>query len=277
MCIRDRTEHGVQRAKYQCGKKQDTDADSEGAQQGIHVYRLGTCHRLPYAYGNIKEGTQPGKPLAHVHHVLAEGEHIFIQGSQYGMQVGKIYRQRYHGLPVFGGFISIEPHHTFHIVLFPGTEIAHGYVLVSIIAHQIAVTAHFVITVVHHIHTVLVGHGERAHVDDLFEVLQHAVALLQQAGVTEGDGVQLAGREVVVVHHLFEVRHIDVGHIAYHQDDVTHLAGVLYPVSYTHLDVYKRQYIFPVNIPVATFQFLNQSAFGYLPVSNQTVTAHIKT
>ena len=37
------------------------------------------------------------------------------------------------------------------------------------------------------------------------------------------------------------------------------------------------RYIFPVNIPVATFQFLNQSAFGYLPVSNQTVTAHIKT
>ena len=37
------------------------------------------------------------------------------------------------------------------------------------------------------------------------------------------------------------------------------------------------RYIFPVNIPVATFQFLNQSAFGYLPVSNQTLTAHIKT
>ncbi|EIY23939.1 hypothetical protein HMPREF1062_05157 [Bacteroides cellulosilyticus CL02T12C19] len=36
------------------------------------------------------------------------------------------------------------------------------------------------------------------------------------------------------------------------------------------------RYIFPVNIPITTFQFLNQSAFGYLPVSNQTVTAHIK-
>ena len=66
--------------------------------------------------------------------------------------------------------------------------------------------------------------------DNLFQVLQHAIALFQQAGVTEGDGVQLAGREVVVVHHLFEVRHIDVGHIAYHQDDFTHLAGVLYQV-----------------------------------------------
>ena len=37
------------------------------------------------------------------------------------------------------------------------------------------------------------------------------------------------------------------------------------------------RYIFLVNIPVTIVQFLNQSAFGYLPVSNQTVTAHIKT
>lgn len=36
------------------------------------------------------------------------------------------------------------------------------------------------------------------------------------------------------------------------------------------------RYIFPVNIPVAAVQFLNQFAFRYLAVSDQTVTAYIK-
>ena len=36
------------------------------------------------------------------------------------------------------------------------------------------------------------------------------------------------------------------------------------------------RYIFLVNIPVTIVQFLNQSAFRYFAVSDQTVTAYIK-
>ena len=92
-----RAEHGVQRAEYQRGEKQDADANGEGTQQGIDIYRFGTGHRLPHADGDIEQGTQPGKSLSYVHHALAKGQHIVIQGRQYGMQVGKIYRQRHHG------------------------------------------------------------------------------------------------------------------------------------------------------------------------------------
>ena len=35
------------------------------------------------------------------------------------------------------------------------------------------------------------------------------------------------------------------------------------------------RYIFPVNIPVAAVQFLNQFAFRYLAVADQKVTAHV--
>ena len=45
-------------------------------------------------------------------------------------------------------------------------------------------------TAVHHIHPVLVRHREGTDIDDLSQVLQHAVALFQQPGVPEGDGVQ---------------------------------------------------------------------------------------
>ena len=98
MCaLHDGTENIVQRAEHQRGKEQDADAYGKGTQQGIDIYRFGTCHRLPYTDGNVEQRTQSGKSLAHVHHVLAKGKHLVIQGCQYGVQVGKIYRQRHHG------------------------------------------------------------------------------------------------------------------------------------------------------------------------------------
>ena len=45
-------------------------------------------------------------------------------------------------------------------------------------------------------------------------------------------GSEFLHREVVVAQHLLEAGHVDVRDVAYHQDG---------PVSYTHLDVYKRQ------------------------------------
>ena len=46
-------------------------------------------------------------------------------------------------------------------------------------------------------------------------------------------------------------------------------AGNHFPLITSERDV------LPVNIPVAGFQFLHQPAFGYLPISDQPVIAHI--
>ena len=86
--------------------------------------------------------------------------------------------------------------------------------------------------VIHNVHTVLVGHGKGTDVNYLPEVLQHPVALFKKPGISESDGIQLFGREVLVTQHLLEIGHIDFRHVTDHQDDLTDLTGILHQIVY---------------------------------------------
>ena len=66
----------------------------------------------------------------------------------------------------------------------------------------------------------------------MLEVLQHPVALFKKPGISESDGIQLFGREVLVTQHLLEIGHIDFRHVTDHQDDLTDLTGILHQIVY---------------------------------------------
>ena len=73
----------------------------------------------------------------------------------------------------------------------------------------------------------LVRHGERGDVHHVLQLRQHVVGFFQQLRVPKGDGSEFLHREVVVAQHLLEAGHVDVRDVAYHQDGLLHLAGVL--------------------------------------------------
>ena len=104
---------------------------------------------------------------------------------------------------------------------------SHGDVLVRVVAHEVAVTLHLRVAAFHHVHALLVGHGERGDVHHVPEFRQHFVAFLQQFRVAESDCGKLFGSEIPVTEHPLETVHIDVCDVAHHQDGLLHLAGVL--------------------------------------------------
>ena len=123
-----------------------------------------------------------------------------------------------------------SPHDAVEVVLLLCTQVAHADVLVGVVAHEVAVTLHFGVAAFHHVHALLVGHGERGDVHHVPQFRQHVVGFLQQLGVAKGDGSQFLHREVVITHHPLEAGHIGVGDVTHHQDGLLHLAGVLYQI-----------------------------------------------
>ena len=132
-----------------------------------------------------------------------------------------------HRLPVSFVHVPVQPHDAVEVVLLFRTQVTHGDVLVRVVAHEVAVTLHLRVAAFHHVHALLVGHGERGDVHHVPEFRQHFVAFLQQFRVAESDCGKLFGSEIPVTEHPLETVHIDVCDVAHHQDGLLHLAGVL--------------------------------------------------
>ena len=132
-----------------------------------------------------------------------------------------------HRLPVSFVHVPVQPHDAVEVVLLFRTQVTHGDVLVRVVAHEVAVTLHLRVAAFHHVHALLVGHGERGDVHHILQFRQHFVALFQQFRVTESDCRQLFWSEISITEHPLETVYINVGDVAYHQDGLLHLAGVL--------------------------------------------------
>jgi hypothetical protein len=89
--LHNRTQHRIHRSEYQGREKHDADAYRKRTQKRIHVYRFGTGKRLPDTDGHIEQGTESGKSLGHIQHILTKGHHFIVKALQNGMEIREIH------------------------------------------------------------------------------------------------------------------------------------------------------------------------------------------
>ena len=94
---------------------------------------------------------------------------------------------KFHRLPVSFVHVPVQSHDAVEVILLLRTQVTHADVLVGIVPHKVTVTLHLGVAPLHHVHAVLVGHGERGDVHHVLQICQHIVALFQQLRKAEGD------------------------------------------------------------------------------------------
>ena len=95
-----------------------------------------------------------------------------------------------HRLPVSFVHVPVQPHDAVEVVLLFRTQVTHGDVLVRVVAHEVAVTLHLRVAAFHHVHALLVGHGERGDVHHVPEFQYNASSTFSSThfcGVAESD------------------------------------------------------------------------------------------
>ena|GEM_PF-2722708 len=220
--LHDGREDAVYRAKHHRREEHDAQTDGKGTEHREDVYRFGSRQRLPYPVGDIEERAQPGDAFRHARHVGAQRHHLLVERAENLVKVVELHR-----LPVSFVHAPVQPHDAVKVVFLLRTQVAHADILVGVVAHEVAVTLHLGVAAFHHVHALLVRHGERGDVHHVLQLRKHVIGFLQQLRVPEGDGSEFLHREVVVAQHLLEAGHVDVRDVAYHQYGLLHLAGVL--------------------------------------------------
>ena len=77
----------------------------------------------------------------------------------------------------------------------------------------------------HHVDAVLVRQRHVRGVDNILQLLELPGRLLDDAGISRGDGGQFRGREVVIDHHALIAVDVDVGDLPDEQHALLDLAG----------------------------------------------------